>query len=75
MFVSSLVSEAELESRVGSKSEYTRPKSERPHLIAVHGRSFYVNDSDYWRSISAVYVLALGGLIIWIGCGVETGKW
>jgi hypothetical protein len=71
----SLISELELEARVGREPAYVTASGARPNLIAVHGRAFYVDDVDYWRSTLVVYVLALGGIIIWFGRGVGTRNW
>jgi hypothetical protein len=66
-----ILSEGQLESKVSTSAKYSHRSEARQNAIDVHGRRFYVGEHDLWRSRLTVYLIFVGGLIIWAGWRVQ----
>ena len=62
-----LISELELESRVGSNPIYTTANATRTEAIDFHGSHYFVSEVDWWRNKSIPYVLLVGAVVILLG--------
>jgi hypothetical protein len=71
IFAAALVSEGELEARVGSGSAYKNRGTDRPDEIEFHGGHYYVNEIDFWRHALVVYIMAAGAVVILAGSKVR----
>jgi len=64
ILIAGLLSGLEQETRFAAISAYQQADSSRRNALQVHSKTYFVDDTDWWRFQSNIYIVAAGALLI-----------